>query len=259
MNRYGTDIGPFGIVPLWLLQALDGKTAPIAVYVVIASHAYHDGWKMSRQQIADEACCSVDTVKRSLRTLRDVGAIEVQANYTDDGDQGWSTYFVRHADPAPRSVQDHPGVGADLHPPGGQNPPRSYNPQEEPSTEVSQVVDLTTRTTEALCNQLADSLEQRTGKRPNVTQAWRTDMERLLRIDQRDEVDVAKVINWLHDAGDPIAGFWAPNIRSPRKLREKWDQMAEQYRNRVVKGVGQRNDGTNAVRRMRARQNGTSL
>lgn len=80
----------------------------------------------------------------------------------------------------------------------------------------------------ALCDLFADSLGRR-GKRPSVTAAWLTDMDLLLRVDGREPDKVRAVITWLESGGDDVASFWRPNIRSPRKLRSKWDQMQEQY------------------------------
>lgn len=83
-----------------------------------------------------------------------------------------------------------------------------------------------------LCDLLADCIGQRSARRPKVTTRWLTDMDRLLRIDSRDPADVQRVISWLHNAPDDVARFWQPNVRSPGKLRDRWDQMSEQYRNR---------------------------
>jgi hypothetical protein len=57
-------------------------------------------------------------------------------------------------------------------------------------------------------------------------------MDKLIRIDGREADDVARVIRWLNDGRDEVAQFWQANVRSPRKLREKWDQMREQYERR---------------------------
>lgn len=83
-----------------------------------------------------------------------------------------------------------------------------------------------------LCNLLADSIAGRGAKRPNVTDAWVTEMERLVRIDGHSAEDVARVIRWLDTGRDDVAAFWQPNIRSPQKLRSQWDQMREQHHRR---------------------------
>jgi hypothetical protein len=101
-----------------------------------------------------------------------------------------------------------------------------------PNGDHPQAGDTTLPVVEQLCNRLADSIEQRGSKRPTVTRAWCTDMDRLLRIDGRDPDDVVWVIDWLTAGRDEVAAFWAPNVRSPRKLRDKWDTMREQHERR---------------------------
>lgn len=56
--------------------------------------------------------------------------------------------------------------------------------------------------------------------RPPSMNTWVRDIERLLRIDDRTEHDVERVITWAL-ADD----FWCRNILSGRKLREKFDQL----------------------------------
>lgn len=102
-------------------------------------------------------------------------------------------------------------------------------PSIEPSTNRQPRVSHVDEHIEELCNMLANSIEGRGSKRPTVTEAWRNDMDRLVRIDGRDPVDVAKVIRWLDAGEDDVAAFWRPNIRSAKKLRSQWDRMREQY------------------------------
>jgi hypothetical protein len=114
----------------------------------------------------------------------------------------------------------------------------SENHQITVSSRVSDVEVIDTNA-HRLCELLADSIERRGSKRPTITDAWRTDMERLTRIDGRPVTDIERVIGWLDGGRDDIATFWAPNIRSPHKLRAKWDVMAEQYtrsRRQAAKG-----------------------
>jgi hypothetical protein len=60
-------------------------------------------------------------------------------------------------------------------------------------------------------------------------------MDKLQRIDGRTPEEIRAVIGWLDKSSDEAAQFWSPNIRSPRKLREKWDQMADQYQRQRTK------------------------
>ena len=93
---------------------------------------------------------------------------------------------------------------------------------------------------ERLCHLLADFIDQRGSKRPNVTKAWVTDMDRLIRLDGKEPDEIARVIRWLHEARDETSSFWQANVRCPAKLREKWDQMREQYEREHSRRSGSR-------------------
>ena len=57
-------------------------------------------------------------------------------------------------------------------------------------------------------------------------ESWAVDIERMLRIDKRTEQEAAQIINWIYHEGH----FWIPNIRSGRKLREKYETMLLQMK-----------------------------
>ncbi len=50
---------------------------------------------------------------------------------------------------------------------------------------------------------------------------WIPDIEKMLRIDNRDINDIQKCLNWIYSDGK----FWIPNIMSGKKLREKFDTL----------------------------------
>jgi hypothetical protein len=70
------------------------------------------------------------------------------------------------------------------------------------------------------CNLLADLIEGNGSKRPEVTDRWLRDMERLHRIDKRSWEQITKAIHWCQDDD-----FWRANILSPAKLRIQYDQL----------------------------------
>ena len=57
---------------------------------------------------------------------------------------------------------------------------------------------------------------------------WAKDIEKLNRIDKRSYQDIEKVIRWIKTEGN----FWAPNIISGSKLREKYPQIFLQMQQR---------------------------
>ncbi len=54
--------------------------------------------------------------------------------------------------------------------------------------------------------------------------SWAVDIEKLIRIDQRDYETIKKVIKWCKEEGN----FWIPNILSGKKLREKFPTLFAQ-------------------------------
>lgn len=100
---------------------------------------------------------------------------------------------------------------------------------------------------DALCHQLSDAVGEYQGgpsKRPKVTDRWRTDMRLLIERGpaERESPDpvppervqsaIAFVFTHLADPGKD--GFcWATNIRSPHKLRMKWDSLLDAGRRQV--------------------------
>ena len=76
-----------------------------------------------------------------------------------------------------------------------------------------EIVDPADHDVERLCELLADSIAACGSKRPSVTVAWRTDMGRIIRLDERSPDDIARVIRWLSAARDdtrPVLGSEHP-------------------------------------------------
>lgn len=71
-----------------------------------------------------------------------------------------------------------------------------------------------------LCEHLATRVEQYTGTRPVTGKRWRRAARFLLDIDGRTEEQIHTAIDWCQDDE-----FWAPNVRSMTKLREKYIQL----------------------------------
>ena len=67
-----------------------------------------------------------------------------------------------------------------------------------------------------ICNAMADSVAERTGRRPRITRAWKDAARRMLDLDKRTEADILAAIAWSADDD-----FWRANILSLPKLRQK--------------------------------------
>lgn len=101
------DVGPWALVPGWVISRLRGvkyAREALSLYCEIALRAEREtqSWRASRTDLGDALGVSADTVSRWSKVLVDLGALEVEANYTADGDRGWNTYRVFVADPLVR-------------------------------------------------------------------------------------------------------------------------------------------------------------
>jgi len=70
-------------------------------------------------------------------------------------------------------------------------------------------------------------------KKPNFD-VWKNDIRRMREIDKRTQDDIFELYEWVNNDF-----FWQTNILSPKKLREKWDQLT------IKKNQGIENCGKN--------------
>jgi len=96
---------------------------------------------------------------------------------------------------------------------------------------------------ERLCNLLSELIVLNGSKRPIVTDKWISEMEKLIRLDNRTPQQVENCIKWSQSHG-----FWRTVILSPNKLRTKYDQMRLQAegerRNKSANGLEEFLQGT---------------
>lgn len=71
-----------------------------------------------------------------------------------------------------------------------------------------------------LCNLLSALMVDNGCKEPNITKRWVDEMEWLMRKDDRSPEEVEDIIRWCQ-----ADSFWKANIRSSKKLREKFDAL----------------------------------
>lgn len=71
-----------------------------------------------------------------------------------------------------------------------------------------------------LAGLLADLIEQNGSRRPTVTKSWVTEIDRMIRLDERSPDLVEKCIRWAQ-----ADSFWRANIMSPAKLRKHYDRL----------------------------------
>lgn len=100
-RRIASDVGPFAIVPEWMIDA-DVSDRAFRLYSILSRYADGDGfcWP-SRRTLADRLRCSVDTLDRTVRELVDGGMLTVAARVDDAGDRASNGYTIHRVAPAP--------------------------------------------------------------------------------------------------------------------------------------------------------------
>jgi hypothetical protein len=246
--------GFVGVERAWLANP-DLSDSGLRLMLWLDSHTHEYLRDLGVKRVAAEIGWSRNRVKRTLDELVDLGLVSVQQVPHTDGINTRTLVTLHHevwSEGGPRRTPG--GVHGDalggVH--GGA--PTTSNPNGEESTRgESFVVDETTLTeAERLCITMADAIAAWSNdKRPTVTKAWVTDMDRLMRLDGRDPQQIVRVIQWLYSSPDSVATFWAPNIQSPKKLRAQWIKMAMQYER--LKTTTHKSDIQNDLDRIRAR------
>jgi hypothetical protein len=76
------------------------------------------------------------------------------------------------------------------------------------------------RDVESVCYHMANSVCERTGRRPRITKKWLDSARLMIDRDGRTPDQIHAAIDWVHNSE-----FWRANILSIPKLREKWDTL----------------------------------
>lgn len=67
--------------------------------------------------------------------------------------------------------------------------------------------------------------QHKVNKSPPVITGWVKEIERAMRLDGRTPKQLKFIIDYLFQESSDTAEFWAPNIQSGKKLREKFDKI----------------------------------
>lgn len=114
MMTMTSDVGPYAILPRWLMRNPLVGPYELAVYAVLADHADRDRNSSfpSHATIAEIAGCSSRKVRESLTVLAEIGAVNWDRNKRSDGGFTSNTYTIRISDPAAHSAGGSaPGAG----------------------------------------------------------------------------------------------------------------------------------------------------
>lgn len=115
-GRVYTQIGPWAMVPVWVLKYLKG--AEVAVYVSLRSFADREGHGYPRTKtIAERAGVAVNTVRNAIQKMRRHHLVTTAERRRADGSVSGLDYYLCDVDPetpdggggTPRSDQSPPG------------------------------------------------------------------------------------------------------------------------------------------------------
>lgn len=207
------------------------------VLVKLADNANDEGICFpSVKYIADVCEISETSVKDHIKALISMGLVTKKARKTDKGNT--SNLYILHLDQPIQQGGTNADVGRQM-PKGGSGADlgggsgadyrtnHSFKPINEPST--LQPPAATRRRTPKFSDDdlktahwIFDLLKKLNPniKTPNFD-TWANEVRLLREVDNRSHREICELFQWANR--DP---FWQANILSPRKLREKWDQLA---------------------------------
>ncbi len=224
----------FAIIPEWLLFA-DISPQAVRLYGVLRRYADRDGSCFpSRKRLASDLRMeSTKPVDRALKELVKIGAITIEHRHTEQGDLQSNLYTVLSVPiGGDEKLSTSPLYG----------PHGSSRKEGTVGTESSQIMKANLKESQDkeipkqylyLCNLLADLMVGNGVKRPTVSGKWISDIDKLIRIDEKTVEQVEAAIRWSQNDS-----FWSSNIHSPAALRKQYEKMRLQAaRNKSTKGV----------------------
>jgi len=224
----------FAIIPEWVLYANISPQA-VRLYGVLRRYADRDGSCFpSRKRLASDLRMeSTKPVDKALKELVTIGAITIEHRHTEQGDLQSNLYTVL-------SVPLGGDEKLPTSPPFG--PHGSSRMEATVGTETSQIRKAILKESQDkeipkqylyLCNLLADLMVSNGVKRPTVSGKWISDIDKLIRIDEKTVEQIEAAIRWSQ-----ADSFWSSNIHSPAALRKQYEKMRLQaQRNKGSKGV----------------------
>jgi hypothetical protein len=224
----------FAIIPEWVLYA-DISPQAVRLYGVLRRYADRDGSCFpSRKRLASDLRMeSTKPVDKALKELIAIGAITSEHRHTEQGDLQSNLYTVLSMP-----------IGSDEKLPTSPlfGPHGSSRKEATVGTETSQIRKAILKESQDkevpkqylyLCNLLADLMVDNGVKRPTVSGKWISDIDKLIRIDEKTVEQVEAAIRWSQ-----ADSFWSSNIHSPAALRKQYEKMRLQaQRNKTSKGV----------------------
>lgn len=200
----------------------------VRVYAVLMRHGLDPSTCYpSHGRIGELIGAAGRSIQRPLRELEEAGWITRVPRFDTRGDRTSDGFHVRVSSA---------GTAHESADPSAHDSAVNDSPLNDPSNEgISDAQTPDLADAHRLCDVLADLIEANGSKRPNVTETWVRDMDRMLRLDDRTPERVENCIRWCQ-----ADEFWRANILSPSKLRAKFDQLRLQAKARGVRNGASR-------------------
>ncbi|MCK3654255.1 replication protein [Pasteurellaceae bacterium Macca] len=219
-----------------------GNPARKLVLLKLADNANDQGVCFpSYQYIADACEISLRSAKEHIKVLIEMGLVSKKMRKNQDGNQ--SNLYYLHlekggAEFAPPSAESAPQNAEICTTPSAESAPitsHSFN-QSFNHTSSSQQVATAEKTKPKFSDDDLKTAQWIFGliqnlnpnaKKPSM-ETWAKDVRLLREVDKRTHREICELFQWANRDS-----FWQANILSPRKLREKWDQLVMKRQSQV--------------------------
>lgn len=188
--------------------------------------SHREGWKVTIDGLSAAGPEGKDSIRSGIKELEDHGYLTRRRERSDGGTFGGIDYEI--TDPFADNPTEPTATPPTPNPPTTENPPlrrpslKKTSSKEEdapPLSEHPATPDFSDEVI-ALCERLADRIATNTGKRPTITQAWKLSCRRMMELDGIAFDHIVGAIDWCQQDD-----FWAANILSMPKLREKYPTL----------------------------------
>lgn len=213
---------PFQQIPNWIFESPISPTA-IKLYLVLRKNGDNKRGTSyySRKKLAEQLGTSPNTMDRAKKELIDIGALCQINRKNDQGDWTSNLYHV-HTNCLLDCRYLLSKMGRPI-PTDGETPIPTNGELTNNHLEL-RTKELSTRTygaeVNSMANLLADLIKANGINRPDVTDKWLADIERLNRIDGYSWEQIESTIRWVQ-----ADSFWRSNVLSPSKLRKQFGAL----------------------------------
>lgn len=115
MDEFRSDMGPFAIVPLWLIEAVSPRALQVFALMAAKWTNRETGQCFPFQDtIAEILDVTRETVNRSVKELREAGAVSVEEQFDAHGFRKQSLYTIYYTRPAVVTSMSQPSDGCDV-------------------------------------------------------------------------------------------------------------------------------------------------